>query len=76
MRNLEYFPDTDTMYIKLRDGMIDGGEDAGEDLVIYYSVDDVPMGYEIESASKHGEHIVAAMKLLREIESEQRRQAA
>ena len=76
MRAIEYFPDTDTVYIKLRDGMIDGGEDAGEDLVIYYSVDDVPMGYEIENASNHGDHIQAALKLIREIDVEERRKAA
>lgn len=76
MRNLEYFPDTDTLYIKLRDGMIDGGEDGGKDLVIYYSADDVPMGYEIEHASEHGDHIVTAMKLIREIDGEHRQHAA
>lgn len=76
MTSLEYFPDTDTLYIKLRDGMVDSGEDAGEDLVIYYSADELPMGYEIEHASCHGDHIAAALRLVREIDGERRRLAA
>ncbi|MGI4877221.1 MAG: DUF2283 domain-containing protein [Janthinobacterium lividum] len=73
---VRYYPDTDTMYVELRDGMVDGGEEAGKDLVIYYSEDDVALGYEIESASQHPEHIEAALKLLREIDLEQRSAAA
>lgn len=72
---IRYYPDTDTMYVELRDGLIDGGETAGQDLVIFYSEDDVPLAYEIESASHHPEHIEAALKLLRSINQEQRQAA-
>ncbi len=73
---VRYYPDTDTMYVELREGLIDGGETAGKDLVIFYSEDDVPLAYEIESASQHPEHIEVALKLLRQIDREQRRIAA
>lgn len=76
MTVIEYFGDTATMYIKLREGMVDGGADGGADLVIHYSADDVPMGYEIENASNNGEHIEAALKLIPRNDVEQRRRAA
>ena len=62
---LRYYPETDTLYVELRPGPTGGGEDAGEDLVIHYGLDDRPAGYEIEHASRHPEHIAAALRALR-----------
>jgi hypothetical protein len=42
-----------------------GGEDAGEDLVIHYGADGLPWLWEIEHASRHPEHIAAALDELR-----------
>ena len=42
-----------------------GGEDAGEDLVIHYRPDGLPYEWEIEHASRHPEHIAAALMQLR-----------
>lgn len=64
---IRYYPDTDTMYVEIRPGMTVGGEDAGEDLVIHYGEDGRPSGYEIEHASKHPEHIAAALELMRQV---------
>ena len=70
---IRYFPDTDTMAIEIRpwpgeaawsEGV--GGEDAGEDLVIHYAADGEPWLWEIEHASKHPEHIAAALSLIRQ----------
>lgn len=66
-QTIRYYPDTDTMYVELRPGPTTGGEDAGEDLVIHYGVDGEPSGYEIENASKHPEHIAAALQLMRRL---------
>jgi len=63
---LEYFPDTDTLYVEIRPGRTVGGRDGGEDLVIHYDERGQPAGYEIEHASEHPEHVVAALTLLRE----------
>jgi uncharacterized protein YuzE len=69
---IRYYPDTDTMAIEVRswpegEGDADqiGGEDAGEDLVIHYGPDGMPWLWEIEHASKHPEHIAAALDELR-----------
>jgi uncharacterized protein YuzE len=70
-----YEPSTDTMRIELRrwpgagagdDLDLAGGEDAGEDLVIHYAPDGEPYAWEIEHASKHPEHIAAALAALRQ----------
>jgi uncharacterized protein YuzE len=58
---ISYFPDTDTMYVEVRPGPTEGGADAGPDLVIHYGTDGLPSGYEIERASRHPEHIAAAL---------------
>src|SRR5436190_2003081 len=42
-----------------------GGEDAGDDLVIHYAPDGEPWLWEIEHASEHPEHIVAALDQIR-----------
>ena len=71
--SISYSPETDTMAIEVRpwpqdvavDGREVGGEDAGEDLVIHYAVDGEPWLWEIEHASKHPEHIAAALDELR-----------
>ncbi len=71
--DIRYFPETDTMAIAVRGwpgtttkgaGEI-GGEDAGEDLVIHYAADGAPWMWEIEHASRHPEHIAAALDELR-----------
>src|SRR4051794_26763222 len=70
---ISYYPETDTMAIELRTWPGDGargeaeigGEDAGEDLVIHYAPDGEPWLWEIEHASRHPEHIAAALALIR-----------
>jgi uncharacterized protein YuzE len=62
---VRYFSDIDTMYVALRSAPSVGGEDAGEDLVIHYDGDNRPVGYEIERASRHPEHVAAALTALR-----------
>jgi uncharacterized protein YuzE len=67
---IRYYPETDTMAIEVRPcpdmtrGEV-GGEDAGEDLVIHYGADGLPWLWEIEHASRHPEHIAAALDELR-----------
>jgi hypothetical protein len=71
--NIHYYPETDTMAIGVRpwpqgvtgDERQIGGEDAGEDLVIHYAADGEPWLWEIEHASRHPEHIAAALDELR-----------
>lgn len=71
--NIRYFPETDTMAISVRPWPSSdargeetvGGEDAGEDLVIHYAADGMPWLWEIEHASRHPEHIAAALDELR-----------
>jgi uncharacterized protein YuzE len=70
---INYTPETDTMAIEVRpwpgdqrgDDRKIGGEDAGEDLVIHYAADGEPWLWEIEHASRHPEHIAAALEELR-----------
>ena len=71
---VRYYPDTDTLLIEIRpwpqpadgqDASQIGGEDAAEDLVIHYGPDGQPYAYEIEHASRHPEHIAAALAALR-----------
>ena len=70
---IRYFPDTDTLAIEIRswpdeagDPRNIGGEDAGEDLVIHYAADGEPWLWEIEHASRHPEHIAAALEQIRQ----------
>lgn len=73
--NISYSPETDTMAIEVRPwpkGINDedreiGGEDAGEDLVIHYAADGKPWLWEIEHASRHPEHIAAALAELKRL---------
>jgi uncharacterized protein YuzE len=70
---ISYTPETDTLAIEVGswpasgtgDERQTGGEDAGEDLVIHYAADGQPWLWEIEHASKHPEHIAAALDALR-----------
>ena len=72
---IRYYPDNDTMAIELRpwpEGTAsgrsqNGGEDAGEDLVIHYAADGEPWLWEIEHASVHPEHIAAALAEVRRL---------
>lgn len=71
--SISYSPETDTMAIEVRpwpegakgNESAIGGEDAGEDLVIHYAADGEPWLWEIEHASRHPEHIAAALAELR-----------
>ena len=63
---IRYCVETDTMVIELRPwpgrGDEDGvGRDAGADLVVHYAPDGEPWLWEIEHASRHPEHIAAAL---------------
>lgn len=70
---IRYFPAKDTLAIEVRpwpdaskdDAAEVGGEDAGADLVVHYAADGEPWLWEIEHASRHPEHIVAALEHLR-----------
>lgn len=70
---IHHQPETDTMATEVRrwpegvegDDSEVGGEDAGEDLVVHYAVDGRPWLWEIEQASRHPEHIAAALDALR-----------
>jgi uncharacterized protein YuzE len=72
---IHYYTDTDTLAIELRpwpvptDGDTSriGGTDAGEDLVIHYASDGEPWLWEIEHASRHPEHIAAALAYMRRL---------
>ena len=71
--NIRYYPGTDTMAIELRPYPADaggdpaqvGGQDEGEDLVVHYAADGKPWLWEIEHASRHPEHIMAALSEIR-----------
>ena len=72
---ISYSPEADTMAIEVRPWPKDvdgedreiGGEDAGEDLVIHYAADGEPWLWEIEHASRHPEHIAAALAELKRL---------
>jgi len=67
---VRYCVETDTMAVEIRpwsgreddDGI---ARDAGADLVIHYAPDGQPWLWEIEHASRHPEHITAALAELR-----------
>jgi uncharacterized protein YuzE len=63
---VRYDPETDTLYVEVLAGPTVGGEDAGDDLVIHYDAKNRPAGYEIEHASRHPEHVAAALTALRQ----------
>jgi uncharacterized protein YuzE len=63
---VRYYPETDTLFVELRPGPSVSAEDAGEDLVIHYDAAERPVGWEIEHASRHPEHVAAALAALRE----------
>ena len=72
---IRYYAETDSMVIEIRpwpeqhggDSDNIGGQDAGEDLVIHYAADGKPWLWEIEHASRHPEHIVAALDEIRRL---------
>jgi hypothetical protein len=71
--NIRYYPETDTMAFELRpdpmgpggDPAQIGGQDEAEDLVVHYAADGEPWMWEIDHASKHPEHIAAALLQIR-----------
>ena len=70
--SIRYYPETDTMAIEVRpwpkgsgNQRNIGGQDEGEDLVVHYAPDGKPWLWEIEHASRHPEHIAAALAELR-----------
>jgi hypothetical protein len=67
---VHYCIENDTMAVEIRPwpgGEDDDGiaRDAGVDLVIHYASDGQPWLWEIEHASRHPEHIAAALAELR-----------
>ena len=72
--NIRYYPETDTMAIELRpfpkgagrDPAQVGGQDVAKDLVVHYAADGEPWLWEIEHASRHPEHIAAALGQIRQ----------
>jgi hypothetical protein len=62
---VRYYAETDTMIVELSGHPSVGGEDAGDDLVIHYDGQNRPVSYEIEHASRHPEHVAAALAALR-----------
>ena len=48
---LEYFPDTDTLYISLSERPSADSDEIAEDVVVDYAEDGRPVGIEIEHAS-------------------------
>jgi uncharacterized protein YuzE len=48
---LEYFPETDTLYISLLDEPSVDSDEVAEDVVVDYAEDGRPIGIEIEHAS-------------------------
>jgi hypothetical protein len=67
---IRYCVETDTMAVEVRPwpGAADDdavARDCGDDLVIHYAPDGGPWLWEIEHASRHPEHIAAALAELR-----------
>jgi uncharacterized protein YuzE len=50
---LEYFSDTDTLYIQLRDGAGADAREVAEDIVLDFNEAGDVVGIEIEHASRH-----------------------
>ncbi len=49
----EYYPDTDMLYIRLREGVSVESEEIAPDIVVDYDEQNRVIGIEIENASKH-----------------------
>ena len=68
---VRYYAETDTMAIELRPWPGGDGDavgyDAGPDLVIHDAPDGAPWLWEIEHASRHPEHIAAALAAMRQL---------
>jgi uncharacterized protein YuzE len=72
---IRYYPETDTKAIEIRSWPVEakgdesrvGGQDAGEDLVVHYAPEGKPWLWEIEHASRHPEHIAAALEEARRL---------
>ena len=63
---LHYYPETDSLYIKLRPGVSVGNQIAGEDVVIDLGADGEPVGYDIQHASQHAGAIAEALAYLKD----------
>ncbi len=49
----EYYPDTDMLYIRLREGESVESEEVAPDIVVDYDAHNRVIGIEIENASQH-----------------------
>jgi hypothetical protein len=72
---IRYSVDSDTLAIEIRpwpggESDAGGGYDAGPDLVIHDAPDGQPWLWEIEHASRHPEHIAAALLAQRDLTDE------
>lgn len=68
MRRIAYDPSTDTLFVQLCDVVLDGGSDAGDDLVMHIGIDGAPGAYEIDHASTHPEHLAFVLSELRALQ--------
>jgi len=58
---LDYDPETDSLYIKLRPGNSVDNRVVSDDVVIDLGEDGEPVGYDIQHASRHPEAIADAL---------------
>lgn len=60
-----YDPETDSLYVKIRQGpSVRQRMDEDREVVIDYGEDGEPVGYDIQSASRHPEVIAEALALV------------
>ena len=62
---LEYFPDTDTLYLTLKQGPGTNAEEVAPNVVLDYNAEREVIGVEIEQASKMTELDNAQLSVLR-----------
>lgn len=62
--DLDYDPETDSLYIKLRPGESVDNRVLSDDVVIDLGIDGEPVGYDIQHASNHADAIAEALGCL------------